>query len=317
MGPPKKRPPKVSYSEYKRRLDCFEYRWDKTRGSYYLYNPWTGETIFSTNLELLNRQYSMWSPPEKYPSKSAQNITLFPEGYASKRWGRRKFSGIISPETAASHIAAVARGFLARIALRRYFGERYYLRLDPYSGYYYFFDTYNPEADTSWYKPRLAFFDDIRVYNPPDPDDYLQGDRYSKLDFRTGPLIKVVGLNKFDAGRSDVGAFIIANPDRQAAIKSYEEVDLENIALDADVIFFDGYRPTHIHINEYHLMRAAICENNWSRVVDYMRRYKDNLLIQLYGFHSFAKTIVPMDGSGVIDYVSRKQFQNFFMKYRI
>lgn len=304
MGPPKKRPPKVPYSEYKRRQDCFEYRWDKTRGSYFLFNPWTGETIFSTSLELLNRQYSMWGPPDKYPSKSSQNIQLFPENYCSRRWGRRRFHGWESPEAAAVHITAVARGFLARLYLRRYFQERYYLKLDPFSGYYYFFDTFFPEADTSWYKPRLAFFDDIKVYVPPDPDDYLQGNRYSKLDFRVGPLIKVVGLNKLDAGRADVGAFLIANPERQAAIRRYEEFDLENISVGDDVIIFDGHRPTHLQINEYHIMRAAICENNWARTIEYMRRFPDNLLIQLYGFHNFAKSEVPMDGSGVIDYVS-------------
>lgn len=303
MGPPKRRPPKILYSEFKRRLDCFEYRWDKVRGSYYLFNPWTGETIFSTNLELLNRSFSMWATPEKIPSLHAQTIQLFPETYASRRWGRRRFNGWTSEASAATHICAVARGFLARTALRRYYRARYHLTVDQFSGYYFYVDSYYPEADSTWYKPRLVFPGDIRELKTEDPDDYLKGQRYSKLDFRFGPMIKVTGLSKYDAGRAEMSAFIIQNPDREIAIRSHNEVDLELTSLNDIVVFMDGSNPTKLEINEYHLMRAVICGNNWPRVVEYMRKYPDNLLIQLYGFHNFAKSTVPMDSSGVVDYV--------------
>lgn len=304
MGPPKRRPRKIPYSELKRRYDTFEYRWDSARGSYFLFNPYTGETIFSTNLELLNRQYSMWAKPDKYPSKDAQTIQLFPETYSSRRWGRRRFQGWTSPEAAALHITAVARGFLARLQLRKYFRARYCFMVDNFSGYYYIVDTYNEAGGESvWYKPRLAFPDDITVFVPDDPDDYLKDKRYSKMDCRSGPLIRVSGLSKYDPGRTDVSAFIIKNPERDIALRRYEEIDLETTEIGDVVVFMDGWEPAHMHFNEYHVMRTAICNNNWAQVLTYMHRHQDNLLIQLYGFHCFAKTMVPMDSSGVIDYV--------------
>lgn len=304
MGPPKARPRKTPYSEIQRRADCFEYRWDKHNGSYYLFNPWTGETVFSTNLYNLNRKYSMWAKPDKYPSKAAQNIQLFPEFYASKRWGRRRFSGWNSFEEAAVHMTAVARGFLARLHLRQYYRSRYYTMTDNYSGYYYFVDTFNPTADTSYYKPCLAFANDILPYVAEDADDYMQGDRYSKLDFKTGPLIKVSSLSKYDPVRSEITAFLVKNPDRQAAIRSYKELNLDNCDINDIIIFMDGEKPTHLQVTEYHYMRAAIIDHDWNLVLGIMKKHPQNLLVQLYGLHNLAKTEVPMDGgSGMIDYV--------------
>ena len=46
MGPPKAKQTRKSYSELLKENDIFEYRWNTETESYYLFNPYTGETIF-------------------------------------------------------------------------------------------------------------------------------------------------------------------------------------------------------------------------------------------------------------------------------
>lgn len=192
MGPPKKRPPRIPYSEKLRQYDYFEHRLTEgTEDEYHFFNPSTGETIFTTDFDILNRAQSMWAPPDPVVSDNAVGVNLYPEYYASRRWGRRKFYGWKSKRAAARHIQAVARGFLARRALSHYFSQRYAKILCHFSGYYYFYDRYDTrhDADATWYKPRLAFPDDIGLYIPEDPEDYLRGDKYSYQGFEKGPYI--------------------------------------------------------------------------------------------------------------------------------
>lgn len=104
------------------------------------FNPYTGETILETNMEFLDRKWSYWALPDKYPKHEARNIQLLPEFYLSRRWGRRKFQGYVDVEAAAAHIVTVARGFLARLHLKQYYRARYYKVLDKNSSYFYFID---------------------------------------------------------------------------------------------------------------------------------------------------------------------------------
>jgi hypothetical protein len=55
MGPPKKGNVKPSYAEELRLYDIFEYRLNESDGSYYFYNPYTGETMFQTEFEDMDR----------------------------------------------------------------------------------------------------------------------------------------------------------------------------------------------------------------------------------------------------------------------
>jgi hypothetical protein len=305
MGPPKKRPRKTAYSEIQRRWDHFEYRWDQNANSFYLFNPYTGETVMSTNVAVINRAQSLWAPIEKYPSDKAQTLQVFPEWYLSRRWGRRKFEKPFpSRDTAVRHIQTVARGFLVRLQLRKYFRERYCKMLDNFSGYYYYVDKLNPDAETVWFKPRLAFPDDIQEPIIEDPDDYLKGNRYSKSDYQYGPFLKVAGLSKYDAGRAELTAFQIPNPIREIALNRYEQINLSDYNLGDLVAWMESDKQTMLKLNEYHFMRSAICKNNWRQVIDYMKYYENNMLIQLFGYYAFAKAVVPMESAELIDFVS-------------
>jgi hypothetical protein len=304
MGPPKPKPKRTSYVEIKRRYDCFEYRWNSQTRQYYLFNPWTGETIFDTNLEMLDRSKSMWATPDRFPSEHAQNVQLYPEFYSSRRWGRRKFIGWETNDAAAVHIAAVARGFLARNALRRYYRARYYTKVDHFSGYYYFVDNMNPDEDTNWYKPRLAFPDDILPYSEDDPEDYMKGDKYSRQNFTLGPVYVVGGLNKHDVVRADLAAFYVENKWRNAAVGTFKEIDLENASLGSVVAWMEGTKATKLHMNSFNTIRASLTKYGWSGVIQCMNSYPEDIVMQMYGFHSFSKTEVPMESCDILSFVS-------------
>ncbi len=55
MGPPKKGNVQLPYAEELRLYDIFEYRLNESDGSYYFYNPYTGETMFQTEFEEMDR----------------------------------------------------------------------------------------------------------------------------------------------------------------------------------------------------------------------------------------------------------------------
>lgn len=248
MGPPKKKPPRTPYDEIKRRYDCFEYRWNAQSQGYFLFNPWTGETIFDTNLEVLDRCKSMWAAPDKFPSGKAQTVSLYPEFYCSRRWGRRRFNGFDTADDAATHIAAVGRGYIARKALRRYYRARYHTKVDNFSGYFFFVDNLNPDQDTVWYKPRLAFPDDILPLVEDDPEDYMKGKKYSRQDFTRGPIYKVAGLNKANVARADLAAFYIENDWRKQAVGTFKDIDFEKATKGSVIAWMEGGKATKLRM---------------------------------------------------------------------
>ena len=108
MGPPKNLKV-VGYADLLRKYDYFEYRWNTDTQAYYLFNPYTGETIIQPSFEQLDRTVSTWAPSESHVSREAHTVALFAESYKSRRWGRRRFEGFTSKNDAATHIAAVIR----------------------------------------------------------------------------------------------------------------------------------------------------------------------------------------------------------------
>ena len=91
---------RISYDDWKAKLDIFEYRWNNGKihlfrfsffrlisfycyflsatNDYYLFNPWTGETISTSiqNLSILDRSKSMWAKPDKFPSVNAKTTQV-------------------------------------------------------------------------------------------------------------------------------------------------------------------------------------------------------------------------------------------------
>ena len=135
----------------------FEQRIDTSTMQEYLVNAYTGETCFGTGTGIVDRTKSMWAPHDSRTRVGVVLVHMYPQYYQSRRWGRRTFEPWgDNVEGAATHIAAVARGWLERKALRAYFRERYDKRRCQFSGYYYFYDKWNMDknVETSWYKVR-------------------------------------------------------------------------------------------------------------------------------------------------------------------
>lgn len=295
MGPPKKRVGAVKYSELMRRIDCFEYRWSVENQSYYLFNPYTGETLMQSGNEPINRALSMWAIPDKRVSVQAAFVQLFSEGYKSRTWGFRKFKPYNGDkERAAFHITTVARGCIARRALQKYYSERYYTVFDSTSGYLYFTDSCNPDEPEgkSWYKPLLATPWDIKQYIQLDREDYIPiNNKYTDRGFVLGPYFKKSGLAKRDLERSKCEAFKVDNERRDVAIKELYDIDIEKPDIfQSVVIWLEGTAVIDVFVDEYLLIRAAILDNNWLAVMDIMDEYKDNSIIRIFGLQSFAKS---------------------------
>ena len=78
------------------RVDTFENRFSSETGQFFLFNPWSGETIFDMNNA--DRVNSAWKEPdtnvEKRTGFSLDSMQqLYPVYYASRTRGMRKFSG--------------------------------------------------------------------------------------------------------------------------------------------------------------------------------------------------------------------------------
>lgn len=329
MGPPKKRPPRVGVDMRIKQENHFEYRWDTSLGHYYLFNPYTGETILGEDHNNINRSQSMWHKPDKFASKEAYSIQLWPQGYASRRWGVRRYEFEMDQagertfagyERAATVIKAVYRGYVARQAMSEYYRGRYFTAECKFSKYLYFVDTFHMDShgyDTVWHKPLCAKPSDIRDHVSVDPDDHMaDGDKYGYRGFEKGPYLKQESLGKGNCTRAVQKAFTVENPYRPLAVSRYEDIDLDKHHLGDVIAWFDGLKVVPLPISSYVQVRAAICNNNWDKTLEIMDRHNDHVLTRLYCWHSFSKTAVPLDGvrlsAAAADVLSRltKFFEN-------
>jgi hypothetical protein len=178
--------------------------------------------------------------PELYEKLIA--LTGFDYFYSFYAIGRRDFDGWGSKEAAALHLTAVARGFLARKRLSHNFRQRYSTLACPFSSYLYFLDSEHPQAETSWYKPRLALPDDIRPYEVIDEEDFMRGKKFSDINFAAGPLYTT---GKFGKGSkihaiASIEAFHKPNLWRDQAINTVEAIDIETSPLGSIIAWLDG-----------------------------------------------------------------------------
>ncbi len=303
MGPPKKKPPRKTMLTKLKEANTFEYRWNSTEGHWYLFNPYTGETILGTNYDNINRADSMWAKPDKRPSREAYTIELFKEIFKSRLWGVRPIPRPFTRDRAATVIAACVRGYFARENLRSYYRARYHLKTCPFSGYDYFVDDYTITRDgaavTSWHKPILARPLDIKERTPFDPDDHMaNGDKYSYRRFDIGPYLRQESLGKGNVTRVPQKGFLITSDWRDSAVGKNEDIPLD-APLGTVIAWFDGLKTCPLTISHYVQARRAICHGNWDNTLELYNKQNDQLLTRLYCLHSFSKTEVPMDGETI------------------
>lgn len=226
-------------------------------------------------------------------------------------WGRRKIPKF-SKDSAAIHITAVARGCLTRLHIRQYYKQRYRKIFDVSSGYYYFEDKYSENSESSWYKPRLAFPNDIEVYefSEDDPKDFMKGkmNKYTYREFITGPYVRrelgTYGTKR--TVRTENHHFLEINPWKFDAILRVEEIDLNSTPLDTVIHIMDGIKPKETIISDYLLMRTACLDDNCELILQLISTYHHRPLIQAYGLYVISKLNMPLDEFGSLTYISRK-----------
>lgn len=176
--------------------------------------------------------------------------------------------------------------------------------MDNFSGYFFFVDHMNPDEDTKWYKPLLAFPDDILPFVEEDTEDYMKGKKYSRQNFTLGPMYKVAGLNKGDLARSELAAFFVPNTWREQAVASYSDIDIDHASVGTVIAWMEGTKATKLTISQFNFVRVALTRDGWAGVVSVMNQHPFDTVLQMYGFHSFSKSFVPIDDAGILSFVS-------------
>ena len=299
---------KKSYSQYLLELNSFEHRWDSSRQYYYFFNPYTGETIIQQEGVLIDRNFSYWCPSEKICPTALITI-LLPQFYASRQWGRRKFYGFPDEDSAATCINSVVRGWFARQNLRRYYRENYIRVFDKYSGYYYF-HYLREEREPAWFKPRLAFPDDILVPAVIDPEDYMHGEKLTYQGFTHGPYLRLVTAGKKNVNFANMPNFISKNEWRDTAVRYPSEIDLETCPLGSVIAWLDGLKAINYHMSDYAVMRTAGTTSDWKYILQIMSDHSSRDEIQLQGLHTFSKLEVPTDFSNRLTPAAKSVYEH-------
>mmetsp|Transcript_15203 Transcript_15203/g.28639 ORF Transcript_15203/g.28639 Transcript_15203/m.28639 type:complete len:612 (-) Transcript_15203:191-2026(-) len=306
-----------TYIKKLKEFDYFENRYEFSTQSTYLYNPYTGEICQADTDGFVNRLYSNWAPPEENePSPLVEPVMLFPETYASRHWGRRRFEGFETKQEAATHLASVARGFLVRQRLRQYYKQRYIKTLDEETGYYYYTDLYDEseEPETFWYKPRLAFPNDINIHQEfkEDPEKFMGQRKYTYASFMQGPFLQRKLGTCGEVERADTVHFVYQNPKKLDCVRLNGDWDLDNVGLGEWIHMYDGMKAKDVYIDDYLVMANARTGGNVRYTYDLMLEYHDRPLIQSYGFHAISNMEHILDVSGGLGHYDRKVFEYCF-----
>lgn len=223
---------KLTWSELKHREDYFEHRLDKYSHNYYLFNPYSGETILDTSIQI-NRSQSSWKKPDAYPNEVTKGTILYPEFYGSRREGCRQFFGYDNnEEKAAIHITSVCRGMISRLRLRKYYRENFHKVFDIDSGFYYFVNI--ETGATTWNKPILANPSDISPKTDPEFQD-IDHDQYNQ--YSKGPMITKKGLGKKHIGKFQ--AMIIPKKVEEPPPEP-EIIDFEDVPYRVCIVWLDS-----------------------------------------------------------------------------
>lgn len=318
MALPRKQTNKVErYLKMLKNFDYFEHRYDYSSQTTYLFNPFTGESCSEDENGFVNRLYSYWSPREENnPSTLTDPIMLFPETYASRQWGRRRFRGFDDDIDAATHIASVARGFLVRQRLRKYYSKRYVKTLDEDSGYYFFTDTEDESEEpvTTWYKPRLAFPSDIDIRKKKidDPEKFMGQKKYTYASFVNGPYFRRKLRSGGACERTEMTHFVYQNPKKVDVVYADGDWDLDDRGLGEWIHMLDGWKAKDVLIDDYLVISNARTGNNVKYVLELMQEYNDRPLIQAYGLHAISNMEHSLDVAGCLSYHDRKAFEYCF-----
>ena len=86
------------------------------------------------------------------------------------------------------------------------------------------------------------------------------------------------------------------------------QIDLEKSTLGSIIAYMDELNVIDYKINEYSLVRSAMCGNDWGKVLYYMHKHSDKVLLQVYGLLAFSKSVVPLEKDGILTNEAQEVF---------
>lgn len=283
-----KKPPRPfeAFAERQRLADYFEHRFNSQNGTYYMFNPHTGEVILDA-ADGVDRHKSHWMPPDPFPDLAPAGVsshTIYPCYFASRQQSRPFNSSCLDKQIAAVMLTALARGGITRSKMRQYHSERYQKVLDKHSGFFYILDRLT--GQTSWTKPRLC---DAWVIKEQSPD--LRFDSHTaEASYCDGPV------HRSKLGKKNFGRYkppVADNDDLIATQREPPMLDLEGtpfrvlaLWIESNVDKFELYAP----------MKQMHLEQNWETLLLVMRKRTEDVFCQMYCCFAFSRMSVEMPG---------------------
>jgi len=275
----------VRFLEERIEIDTFEQRFDQTTGSYYLYNPYTGELI--TDTATLDRYASTWVLPDPHVEvrelpggTNAFRQVIYPQLYSSTYKKKKFVKGQVDKHKAAVLLTAMARGFVQRRRIRYLHKERYHRCYDSFNECCYFLDLRTNES--SWYKPLLAHPFSIQ----PPPTDV----RPDREDMSGGPL----NQKSFGTGTTKVPKKPLTDPNKVDAEATAREPEVIDLNLDFLIVsmWIDENVPK---LHKMEPIYECYQKNNWPEMFRYLLTYCDDDLVTLFTFHALARMHIPLE----------------------
>ncbi len=276
----------VRFAKERVEIDTFEQRYNSSTGTYYLYNPYSGEVI--TDMGTADRSVSTWILPDPHMhvrdlpgGASAFMQVIYPHWYASthkkRKWERGKYAK--DKNLAAVVLTALARGFIQRRRMRHIHKQRYHRCYDTFNECCYFLDTWTNE--TSWYKPLLAHVFSIQ----PPPTDV----RPDQEDISSGPL----NQKSFGKGTTKVPPkpLTVGGDTREPTAREPEIIN-----LDLDFLIVSMWLDENVpKLHKMEPLYECYQKCNWTEMYRYLLTYCDDDLVTLFVLHAMARMTIPLE----------------------
>jgi len=284
------------FADERIKANHFEYRYDNQSDAFFLYNPYSGETILDAAPDgVLDRHKSHWRLPEPFPDRAppdTQHQQLYPVFFASRLVAARPvpaggfFNGLAGRAAAALVLTAAARGMIARARMQKLLAQRYHKMLDKSTKQLYFANLVTHKS--KWTKPRLA--GTFTIKEP--PLDLRNDTRTEQSSYCDGPVYK---------RRGGKGTFERCKPfsptkivdERLPTEREPDMIDLENtpfrvlvLWVEANVDKFELYAP----------LKELYGQDDWETLQLIMDKRRDDTFCQMYCSFAFSRMCVGPEG---------------------
>lgn len=266
--------------------------------------------------EGFSRSYSYWAPVELVEGErpvektyvrhwrliQPRYLSVVRESAAFRERGRRRCG---DAEEAATKLQAALRGHALRCRLHRELHRRFRKVFDSSSTFYYFVDTVTAAA--TWHKPLLVDPRLLECDNGELVEEMITArsslaatartmpDRefFSRQEMSQGPYHRRGGRGRMLERTPNVEIFFHRSPEKDAAARRAQDMELNPELLGARMHFLDGMKMKTVAVDDFAFVQAA-----WARgmrgVHWVLTNYRERPVMRMHAFCALAQ--VPVDG---------------------